>query len=441
MNLASNQSYCAVEIQDEKTRGKVVDDEKENSRLKIFLCVIFYGVIEAFEDVDEFFQECQIQEEPVTTASTTYESITGLAGNVNPQIDLFAVLRNEDNIEEVLDNFTKTLKASTQIYVAKRIGVGFGSSRSDIWSREGSLYFNTVNRETQLTPPPDFRGGLLADEMGLGKALAMIALIALNPIEPEIKTENVLVISRGSIKTTLIIAPLSFKPSIDVLSGYDIVLTTYETIAAQINKFHKSNSVEEIIYSVTCHRVIQDEAHIIRNRRTSRAKSVCTLPRSNLKCWNHYESEFCADKTKSSSSKSKGLQNGEKCHLSYWTFTLDLIEYAIRSFQTTNHVRVILVSITCGGVGLELTAASRAYLMEPQWNPQMEEQALCRVYRLGQKKDVTTIRYRILDSFEENVVTIQDWKKELANLTFSNAKLSEKDVEAGRLQYLRAALK
>jgi len=50
---------------------------------------------------------------------------------------------------------------------------------------------------------------------------------------------------------------------------------------------------------------------------------------------------------------------------------------------------------------LDLTAASRAYLMEPQWNPQTEEQALCRVYRLGQKRNVTTIRYRMLNSFEE----------------------------------------
>lgn len=49
------------------------------------------------------------------------------------------------------------------------------------------------------------------------------------------------------------------KPSTHVLSEYDIVLTTYETIAAQLKKFHKSNSVEETIYSVTWHRVILDE--------------------------------------------------------------------------------------------------------------------------------------------------------------------------------------
>lgn len=50
---------------------------------------------------------------------------------------------------------------------------------------------------------------------------------------------------------------------------------------------------------------------------------------------------------------------------------------------------------------LDLTAASVAYLLEPQWNPQMEEQALCRIHRLGQRNEVKTIRYRISNSFEE----------------------------------------
>jgi SWI/SNF-related matrix-associated actin-dependent regulator of chromatin subfamily A3 len=78
--------------------------------------------------------------------------------------------------------------------------------------------------------------------------------------------------------------------------------------------------------------------------------------------------------------------------------------------------------------------------MEPQWNPMMEEQALCRVHRMGQTKEVTTIRYRIKNSFEEKVVTIQERKKDLAALTFSNEKISEADVGAARLQYLQGAL-
>jgi len=125
---------------------------------------------------------------------------------------------------------------------------------------------------------------------------------------------------------------------------------------------------------------------------------------------------------------------------SFWTSTLDLVQQMLDenemiytridgktslpkrsesmcSFQTNDTVRVILVSITCGGAGwaqvcrydftvanchrLDLTAASRAYLLEPHWNPMTEEQALCRVHRVGQEREVTTIRYLMRDSFEE----------------------------------------
>lgn len=148
---------------------------------------------------------------------------------------------------------------------------------------------------------------------------------------------------------------------------------------------------------------------------------------------------------------------------SFWTLTLDLVESALelasitytridgtmsaekransmRQFKQDPNIQVILTSITCGGAGLDLTAASRAYLLEPQWNPMIEEQALCRIYRMGQKSDVTTIRYRIRNSFEENVVAIQDRKKDLASLTLSSERLSEDDIGPGRLHYLRAAL-
>lgn len=50
---------------------------------------------------------------------------------------------------------------------------------------------------------------------------------------------------------------------------------------------------------------------------------------------------------------------------------------------------------------LDLTAATRAYLMEPQWNPTSEEQALARIHRIGQTKPVTTIRYLMKDTIEE----------------------------------------
>ncbi|KAF7509219.1 hypothetical protein GJ744_008279 [Endocarpon pusillum] len=152
---------------------------------------------------------------------------------------------------------------------------------------------------------------------------------------------------------------------------------------------------------------------------------------------------------------------GEKSVVfSYWTRTLDMVQRqlgvaginfarldgsmsssvrgsAIRSFQTDHEITVFLVSITCGGLGLDLTAANKAYIMEPQWNPMIEEQALDRIHRLGQNKEVTTVRYVIRGSFEENVRTIQKRKKDLAQLAFQEAPLKKEDLTYGRLQYLK----
>ena len=50
---------------------------------------------------------------------------------------------------------------------------------------------------------------------------------------------------------------------------------------------------------------------------------------------------------------------------------------------------------------LNLTAASHVHLLEPQWNPSLEDQALARAHRLGQARPVTTIRYVMENSFEE----------------------------------------
>ncbi|MCJ1289399.1 hypothetical protein MMC34_000931 [Xylographa carneopallida] len=74
---------------------------------------------------------------------------------------------------------------------------------------------------------------------------------------------------------------------------------------------------------------------------------------------------------------------------------------AIKRFRTDPVCTVFLVSIGSAGVGLDLTTASRVHLMEPQWNPMAEEQALDRVHRMGQDQEVHAIRYIVKDSIEE----------------------------------------
>ena len=89
---------------------------------------------------------------------------------------------------------------------------------------------------------------------------------------------------------------------------------------------------------------------------------------------------------------------------------------------------------------LTLTEASRAYLMEPHWNPTIEEQALARIDRIGQIRQVTTVRFYIRDSFEERVMEVQESKKNLAGVLLSGHDGGHADDSLGALQKLRALL-
>ncbi|KAI0190821.1 SNF2 family N-terminal domain-containing protein [Astrocystis sublimbata] len=136
---------------------------------------------------------------------------------------------------------------------------------------------------------------------------------------------------------------------------------------------------------------------------------------------------------------------------STWRMTLDVVEHGLKQagighlrfdgkvpqrerkgvidrFRMDSGVQVLLLTLTCGAVGLTLTEASRAYLLEPHWNPTLEEQALARVHRLGQKKEVTTVRFYVRDTFEERVMELQKKKEDLAGLLL--------DSQAGSADHL-----
>ena len=112
----------------------------------------------------------------------------------------------------------------------------------------------------------------------------------------------------------------------------------------------------------------------------------------------------------------------------------------LRVFRDNSDIRVLLATISCGGIGLDLTAASRAYIMEPQWNPMSESQALDRIHRLGQSKQVMTIRYVMRNSFEEHILKLQKRKQALAELTLDHGRISKEDLTYGKLQYLKEVL-
>ncbi|KAM5574492.1 putative SWI/SNF-related matrix-associated actin-dependent regulator of chromatin subfamily A member 3-like 1 [Rosa sericea] len=79
---------------------------------------------------------------------------------------------------------------------------------------------------------------------------------------------------------------------------------------------------------------------------------------------------------------------------------------------------VLLASLKASGTGINLTAASKVYLLEPWWNPAVEEQAMDRVHRIGQKEDVKIVRLIARNSIEERILELQEKKKKLAKEAF-----------------------
>ncbi|KAI7785009.1 DNA repair protein rad5 [Diaporthe eres] len=94
----------------------------------------------------------------------------------------------------------------------------------------------------------------------------------------------------------------------------------------------------------------------------------------------------------------------------------------LTQFSELKTEAVLLMSLSCGAVGLNLTAATRVYLMVPQWNPAIEEQALARVYRVGQTQPVVTVRFFIKNSIEEYVRGVQGEKRELIDMVLSTGR-------------------
>lgn len=72
-----------------------------------------------------------------------------------------------------------------------------------------------------------------------------------------------------------------------------------------------------------------------------------------------------------------------------------------------------LVSLKAGGVGLNLTSADVVILVDLWWNPAVEEQAIARAHRMGQKNTVEVIRLITKGTIEEKIMEIQERKKDL----------------------------
>jgi SNF2 family DNA or RNA helicase len=127
---------------------------------------------------------------------------------------------------------------------------------------------------------------------------------------------------------------------------------------------------------------------------------------------------------------------------SQWTSLLDLVEPhlsrsgigfvrldgstrdragVVGTFQDESGPPVFLISLKAGGTGLNLTAADHVILLDPWWNPAVEDQAADRAHRIGQQKSVLVYRLVARDTVEERVLALQQRKRALADAALGEA--------------------
>ncbi len=108
-------------------------------------------------------------------------------------------------------------------------------------------------------------------------------------------------------------------------------------------------------------------------------------------------------------------------------------EGVVEEFQNDSDIRVFLISLKAGGLGLNLTAADYVFIVDPWWNPAAEMQAIDRAHRIGQKSKVFVYKVITKDSVEEKILELQESKHELVKNVISVEegifkKLSREDI-------------
>ena len=87
----------------------------------------------------------------------------------------------------------------------------------------------------------------------------------------------------------------------------------------------------------------------------------------------------------------------------------------VADYQENDNLKVFLISIKAGGVGLNLTQADYVFILDPWWNPAVEQQAIDRTHRIGQEKKVFIYKFIAKDTVEEKILALQNRKKRLAS--------------------------
>ncbi len=105
-------------------------------------------------------------------------------------------------------------------------------------------------------------------------------------------------------------------------------------------------------------------------------------------------------------------------------------------FNKTPELQVFLLSLKAGGTGLNLTSADTVIICDPWWNPAAELQAADRTHRIGQTRQVSTIKLLVKDSIEEKILELQGRKQEIFNQVIDSSQMYSEKLSMEELRYL-----
>lgn len=262
---------------------------------------------------------------PAVLASTSeYGSRSGIGSRTAEEIrvevtDMFDSLIKTDDLpekeqdEQITTPLLSHQKQALYFMTEREKGTGIKEDQSEGYSLWRSkyrpngqmIYYNVITgHETPHRPPPVW-GGILADMMGLGKTLSILSLIVeslddAKRFETFVPPRTPARLLKTNLKATLLVCPLStlanweeqiklhIKPGTinyymyhgqsrtdDVvkLKGYDMVITSYQTLAAD---FRRAGSKSPLLDG-QFYRIVLDEAHIIRSRETGQSQAACEV--------------------------------------------------------------------------------------------------------------------------------------------------------------------
>lgn len=106
----------------------------------------------------------------------------------------------------------------------------------------------------------------------------------------------------------------------------------------------------------------------------------------------------------------------------------------VDKFNKDPNLKIFLISIKAGGLGLNLTEADYVFILDPWWNPAVEQQAIDRAHRIGQKKKVFTYKFITRNTVEEKILQLQKHKLKLSESLISTEEsivksLTKEDIE------------